>query len=883
MIRPDPVIPDHEVLRKIGGGAYGEVWLARGVTGALRAVKIVYREDFSDDRTFEREFEGILKFEPISRDHPGLVHILHVGRSDGEGDLAFYYYVMELGDDAHTPGEINPVEYEPRTVRTDALTTPGVPLDTSLCIETGRRLAEALQHLHERELTHRDVKPSNIIFVEGKAKLADIGLVAALDQRTFVGTEGFVPPEGPGTTGADIYSLGKVLYEMATGMDRLDFPELPMEGPGEDDRKKWIRLNRIICDVCEPRVEKRKVRTAAQLAETLTALEQGKKVRPEIPAGAKAVFAILAVLGFFIFQTWFQQSWGTKIIEGARVPLPLKYTKVVILSDPSGATVLDEEGEYLGLTKFDFKDRLEVGTLHTLRIQKERHQDAELSFIVKDVDSQVQVEEVNLIFDSPPVQDQIWEDALGMSYNPEGRSHVSSEYVNIEQWQAYQFDPEMDAGEREPIVMSHSAYGVDTTIVVTPEEWAKDYAEWLESKCQREGYLREPSGQFLDTDREIRVIMSQSFSPDKLPREPALPNARPFQLEVRPIPYARLKIDSNPQGADVFIGGRLVGTTPWVDRLPPGEVHFSVDLDGYQMEPGTIELADRDGTRVSDRPVPVYVELKPNKSITFGIAWQNSLGMKFAPLREDLMVSVYETRVSDFSHYLRSGGVGGDSPKFPQEPNHPVVNISREEAKAFCTWLTELEKGDRNRIKERNIYRLPTDEEWSLMAGLEEVGKTPAERDASFIQEDLYFWGAGIFPPPQNAGNYNGLLIDGFNDEFPNTAPVGRFQKSTTGLYDLGGNVYEWVEDDYQTGRQFAVARGAGWESHDEAHLAVRYRDLRSPETRLETHGFRVVIAKLPEIVPELEPEPSNEERELKQETAAPIIDPTAQPEFLSQ
>ncbi len=113
-IRPDPIIPDHEVLRKIGGGSYGEVWLARGVTGAMRAVKIVYREDFSDERTFEREFEGILKFEPISRGHPGLLHVLHVVMSDHDVS-PFYYYVLQSGYDASSD-EFNPLEYEPVTL-----------------------------------------------------------------------------------------------------------------------------------------------------------------------------------------------------------------------------------------------------------------------------------------------------------------------------------------------------------------------------------------------------------------------------------------------------------------------------------------------------------------------------------------------------------------------------------------------------------------------------------------------------------------------------------------------------------------------------------------------------------------------------------------------
>src|SRR5207244_7286792 len=92
-----PAIPDHELVRRIGSGAYGEVWLARNVLGQYRAVKIVYRNRFDDERPFTREFEGIERFEPISRSHPSQLAILHVGRND---DAGCFYYVMELADHA---------------------------------------------------------------------------------------------------------------------------------------------------------------------------------------------------------------------------------------------------------------------------------------------------------------------------------------------------------------------------------------------------------------------------------------------------------------------------------------------------------------------------------------------------------------------------------------------------------------------------------------------------------------------------------------------------------------------------------------------------------------------------------------------------------------
>ena len=78
-----PIVPDHEPLHVIGRGAYGEVWLARHTPlRTLRAIKFIRRDQLGDARPFTREFDGIQKYEPISRSHPNLVSILQVGGTD---------------------------------------------------------------------------------------------------------------------------------------------------------------------------------------------------------------------------------------------------------------------------------------------------------------------------------------------------------------------------------------------------------------------------------------------------------------------------------------------------------------------------------------------------------------------------------------------------------------------------------------------------------------------------------------------------------------------------------------------------------------------------------------------------------------------------------
>src|SRR5262245_17534120 len=89
------IVPGHSIVRQIGSGSYGQVWLAISALGAFRAVKTVFRTP-ENPRVFERELHGIRTFEPYSKLHTGLVAILEVGLAE---DGTYFYYVMELADD----------------------------------------------------------------------------------------------------------------------------------------------------------------------------------------------------------------------------------------------------------------------------------------------------------------------------------------------------------------------------------------------------------------------------------------------------------------------------------------------------------------------------------------------------------------------------------------------------------------------------------------------------------------------------------------------------------------------------------------------------------------------------------------------------------------
>jgi hypothetical protein len=291
-----------------------------------------------------------------------------------------------------------------------------------------------------------------------------------------------------------------------------------------------------------------------------------------------------------------------------------------------------------------------------------------------------------------------------------------------------------------------------------------------------------------------------------------------------------VKIISAPAGATVSLGEKELGQTPLLlDDVKPGEVSYQLQLTGFKT-------AEVQGKVQPNEQTFLAARLDKKLSPVRGEVWQNSLGMRFVPIG-DWHISVWETRVRDWAAFCAATNrrpVGAD---FRQSENDPVVKVNWQDATDFCQWLTEKERRE-NFLDETTRYRLPTDQEWSAAAGLpNETGATPEERDGRVRNQ--FPWGEQ-WPPPKGAGNY--AAIDGRNDGFTATAPAGSFSPNTLGIYDLGGNVWEWCSDLYKPGSRWGVLRGGSWANKQRAELLTSYRNVIDRGERDVIYGFRCVL-----------------------------------------
>jgi formylglycine-generating enzyme required for sulfatase activity len=208
------------------------------------------------------------------------------------------------------------------------------------------------------------------------------------------------------------------------------------------------------------------------------------------------------------------------------------------------------------------------------------------------------------------------------------------------------------------------------------------------------------------------------------------------------------------------------------------------------------------------------------------------------------LIGRYEVTQGQYEAVMRTNPCA-----FRYGPNHPAEMMSWNDAKDFCAQLNAALPG---RPQGKLTFRLPTDAEWSLAVGLpEESGSTPSRKSKKI--KDVYPWGTG-WPPPTGAGNYGDATarekygtnswvssIPGYQDGYADTAAVGSFASNQFGIYDLGGNVWEWCEDWIDSAQKTRVCRGASWFDNNPGHILSSYRG-RYPGIRNAASGFRVVL-----------------------------------------
>jgi serine/threonine protein kinase len=428
--------------------------------------------------------------------------------------------------------------------------------------------------------------------------------------------------------------------------------------------------------------------------------------------------------------------------------------------------------------------------------------------------------------------------------------------------------PEAIAGE---IVVDHRAdlYAVGATLY-----------QMLTGKLPH-GLFELPSMQVPGLDPRYDKIIAQAMREN---REERYQNAEALRSDLNAIltqPVPKVEADDAltspalpPMARPQRPGRRAAKTTPAVPVVEKGGRKSVGWMMGIALivaggvtwwfwereKPSRAPEIPQKRTQVSGKPAVLETAGSSPASATKGTPFVNSLGMKFVPVpifggptsSKRVLFSIWETRVQDYEKFAAETRRSWPHTKFPQGPTHPAVNASWEDAQAFCAWLTAREQMAGN-ISTNELYRLPTDHEWSCAAGIgerENPARLPTSKDG--VIRDVYPWGT-LWPPPKDAGNYSGeeaaghetytrqKILTGYRDSFPETAPVGSFSANSNGLYDIGGNVAEWCEELVGLNEDSRTLRGGSFSSGTRLLLSNRSSIFQTDQS--SEKGFRIVLA----------------------------------------
>ena len=229
-------------------------------------------------------------------------------------------------------------------------------------------------------------------------------------------------------------------------------------------------------------------------------------------------------------------------------------------------------------------------------------------------------------------------------------------------------------------------------------------------------------------------------------------------------------------------------------------------------------------------------------------------------LERPFYMGIREVTNKEFKEFLANHHSGAFREQRLSQEDHPVVQVTWEQAALFCNWLSAKESLPQVYVQKENRlvvaepmaagYRLPTEAEWEYCARV--------TQNQALLK---YPWG-DFFPPSSPSANYADIsakdllpvYLENYNDGYPVTAPAATFEPNNWKLYDMGGNVAEWCHDfytiyTYNTGitdidptgpRQgkHHVVKGSSWKSASMINLRLAYRDYSDGKST--DLGFRI-------------------------------------------